>query len=284
MAINTVGVIGAGVMGSGITQVTAMAGYRVILRDVELSFLEKSIGRIEVGLNRLLEKGKIQEDKKKETLANIVSVTSLPELGEADLVIEAVPEDLEIKRQLLGELNRICKPETIFASNTSSISITQLAASSGRPDRFCGLHFFNPVPVMKLVEIISGLLTGQDTIDAVRIFAEGIEKTPVFVKKDRPGFIVNRLLVPYLNEAVRILEEGIATAEDIDKAVEFGLNYPLGPFKMLDTGGIDLTVTVLDYFKEEYNDNSYAPRTTLKQLLRAGKLGRKSGEGFYKYS
>jgi 3-hydroxybutyryl-CoA dehydrogenase len=284
MTIKTVGVIGAGVMGSGIAQVTAAAGYRVILRDVELSFLEKSIGRIEGGLNRLVEKGKIQEDKKAEILARIVPVTSLPELGELDLVIEAVPENLEIKRQLFEELNKICKPETIFASNTSSISITQLAAASGRPGRFCGLHFFNPVPVMKLVEIISGLLTGQDTIDAVRTFAEGIEKTPVLVKKDRPGFIVNRLLVPYLNEAVRILEEGIASAEDIDKAVEFGLNYPLGPFKMLDTGGIDLTVTVLDYFKDEYNDNAYAPRTTLKQLLRAGKLGRKSGEGFYKYS
>jgi 3-hydroxybutyryl-CoA dehydrogenase len=283
MAIKTVGVIGAGVMGSGIAQVTAMAGYRVTLRDVELSFLEKSIGRIGGGLNRLVEKGKIQEDKKAEILSRIVPVTSLSELGELDLVIEAVPENLEIKRQLFGELNGICKPETIFASNTSSISITQLAASSGRPDHFCGLHFFNPVPVMKLVEIISGLLTGQDTIDAVRAFAEGIEKIPVLVKKDRPGFIVNRLLVPYLNEAVRILEEGIATAEDIDKAVEFGLNYPLGPFKMLDTGGIDLTVTVLDYFKDEYNDNGYAPRTTLKQLLRAGKLGKKSGEGFYKY-
>jgi 3-hydroxybutyryl-CoA dehydrogenase len=284
MAIKTVGVIGAGVMGSGIAQVTAMAGYRVTLRDVEASFLEKSAGRIEGSLDRLAEKGKIKEEQRAEILARIVPVTALSELGEADLVIEAVPEDLEIKRRLFAELNGICKPETIFASNTSSISITQLAASSGRPERFCGLHFFNPVPVMKLVEIISGLLTGQDTIDAVRVFAEGIEKTPVLVKKDRPGFIVNRLLVPYLNEAVRILEEGIATAEDIDKAVELGLNYPLGPFKMLDTGGIDLTVTVLDYFKDEYNDNGYAPRASLKQLLRAGKLGRKSGEGFYKYS
>jgi 3-hydroxybutyryl-CoA dehydrogenase len=207
----------------------------------------------------------------------------LTELEDLDLIIEAVPENLEIKQRLFSDLNNICKTETIFASNTSSISITQLAASSGRPDRFCGLHFFNPVPVMRLVEIISGLLTSQDTIDAVRGFAEGIEKTPVFVTKDRPGFIVNRLLVPYLNEAVRILEEGIATAEDIDKAVEFGLNYPLGPFKMLDNGGIDLTVAVLDYFKDEYNDSAYAPRITLKQLLRAGKLGRKSGEGFYKY-
>jgi 3-hydroxybutyryl-CoA dehydrogenase len=283
MAIKTVGVIGAGVMGSGIAQVTAMAGYGVTLRDVETSFLEKSISRIEGGLGRLIEKGKLAEDKKKEILERIVPVTSLTELENLDLVIEAVPENLDIKQRLFGDLSNICKPETIFASNTSSISITQLAASSGRPDRFCGLHFFNPVPVMKLVEIISGLLTAQDTIDAVRAFAEGIEKTPVVVKKDRPGFIVNRLLVPYLNEAVRILEEGIATAEDIDKAVEFGLNYPVGPFKMLDTGGIDLTVAVLDYFKEEYNDNAYAPRATLKQLLRAGKLGRKSGEGFYKY-
>jgi 3-hydroxybutyryl-CoA dehydrogenase len=283
MAIQTVGVIGAGVMGSGIAQAAAMTGYGVKLRDVEASFLEKSISRIESGLNRLIEKGKLTEEKKKEILGRIVPVTSLTELESSDLIIEAVPENLEIKQRLFGELCNICKPETIFASNTSSISITQLAASSGRPDRFCGLHFFNPVPVMRLVEIISGLLTAQDTIDAVRNFAEGIEKTPVLVKKDRPGFIVNRLLVPYLNEAVRILEEGIASAEDIDKAVEFGLNYPVGPFKMLDTGGIDLTVAVLDYFKEEYNDNAYAPRLTLKQLLRAGKLGRKSGEGFYKY-
>jgi 3-hydroxybutyryl-CoA dehydrogenase len=283
MAAKAVGVIGAGVMGSGIAQAAAMAGHQVKLRDVESSFLEKSISRIEGSLNRFLEKGKIQEDKKKEALAFIDPVTALSELKDLDLIIEAVPEDIKIKQQLFEELNGICKPETIFASNTSSISITQLADSSGRPDRFCGLHFFNPVPVMKLVEIISGLLTGQNTIDTVRNFAEGIGKIPVFVKKDRPGFIVNRLLVPYLNEAVRILEEGIATAEDIDKAIEFGLNYPMGPFKMLDTGGIDLTVTVLNYFKDEYNDNSYAPRMTLKQLLRAGKLGCKSGEGFYKY-
>ncbi|MDR2245575.1 MAG: 3-hydroxybutyryl-CoA dehydrogenase [Treponema sp.] len=283
MAIKTVGVIGAGVMGSGIAQVTAMAGYGVMLRDVEASFLEKSINRIEGGLDRLIEKGKLAEDKKKEILARIVPVTSLTEMEDPDLIIEAAPENLEIKQRLFDDLSNICKPETIFASNTSSISITQLAVSSGRPERFCGFHFFNPVPVMKLVEIISGLLTGQESIDAVRAFAEGIGKTPVLVKKDRPGFIVNRLLVPYLNEAVRILEEGIASAEDIDKAVEFGLNYPVGPFKMLDTGGIDLTVTVLDYFKDEYNDNAYAPRATLKQLLRAGKLGRKSGEGFYKY-
>jgi 3-hydroxybutyryl-CoA dehydrogenase len=283
MAIKKVGVIGAGVMGTGIAQTVAIAGFGVILRDIDMAFLKKSLERIEGGLNRLIEKGKLTEDKKKETLSNITLTTALTDLAELDLVIEAVPEKLEIKQQLFTELSGICKADTIFASNTSSISITQLATVTNRPAKFCGLHFFNPVPVMKLVEIISGDLTAPETIAVIRIFAEAIEKVPVHVQKDRPGFIVNRLLVPYLNEAVRILEEGIASVEDIDKAIECGLNYPVGPFKMLDTGGIDLTVAVLNYFKEEYNDNGYAPRITLKQLLRTGRLGRKSGEGFYKY-
>jgi 3-hydroxybutyryl-CoA dehydrogenase len=248
-----------------------------------MAFLKKSLERIEGGLKRLTEKGKLTEDKKKETLSNITLTTALADLAELDLVIEAVPENLEIKQKLFTELSGICKADTIFASNTSSISITQLAAVTNRPAQFCGLHFFNPVPVMKLVEIISGDFTVPETIAEIRVFAEAIEKVPVHVKKDRPGFIVNRLLVPYLNEAVRILEEGIASVEDIDKAIECGLNYPVGPFKMLDTGGIDLTVTVLNYFKEEYNDSAYAPRITLKQLLRTGRVGRKSGEGFYKY-
>jgi len=283
MAIKKVGVIGAGVMGTGIAQTAAMAGFGVILRDIDMAFLKKSLDRIEGGLNRLIEKGKLTEDKKKEALSNITLTTVLADFAELDLIIEAVPENLEIKQQLFTELSGICKADTIFASNTSSISITQLATVTNRPAKFCGLHFFNPVPVMKLVEIISGDLTAPETIAAIRAFAEAIEKVPVHVKKDRPGFIVNRLLVPYLNEAVRILEEGIASVEDIDKAIECGLNYPLGPFKMLDSGGIDLTVTVLNYFKEEYNDNGYAPRITLKQLLRTGRLGRKTGEGFYKY-
>jgi 3-hydroxybutyryl-CoA dehydrogenase len=283
MAIKKIGVLGAGVMGTGIAHVTAMSGIDVVLRDIDEAFTAGSIKRMEQLMNRSIDKGKLTEEQKAKTLSHILTTTDIAPLADADLVIEAVVENLELKKQVFAELDKVCKPETIFATNTSSMSITEIASGSGRPENFCGLHFFNPVQVMKLVEVISGELTGSSVVEDMKNFAERIGKTAVHVRKDSPGFIVNRLLVPYLNEAVRLMDEGVASPEDIDKAVELGLNYPLGPFKMLDMGGIDLTVTVLDYFKEEFNDSGYAPRMTLKQMLRAGKQGRKSGEGFYKY-
>jgi 3-hydroxybutyryl-CoA dehydrogenase len=278
-----IGVIGAGVMGTGIAHVSAAAGIEVVLQDIKEEFTENALRRMNALMDRSIEKGRLTEDLKKQTLERISVTTDTSPLSDADLIIEAVAEDPALKKQVFSELHAICKPDAIFATNTSSISVTEIASRSGRPERFCGIHFFNPVHLMKLAEITSGALTEPGVIDEAEAFAKAIGKVAVRVRKDSPGFIVNRLLVPYLNEAVRLVEEGVASPEDIDTAVELGLNYPVGPFKMIDTGGVDLTVAVLDYFKEEFADNAYAPRMTLKRMLRAGKTGKKAGEGFYKY-
>jgi 3-hydroxybutyryl-CoA dehydrogenase len=283
MSIEKIGIIGAGVMGAGIAHVSAAAGIDVVLRDIKEEFTENALTRISALMDRSIAKGKLTEDMKRQTLARITTATDISPLSDADLIIEAAPENLDLKKRVFSELREVCKPEAIFATNTSSMSVTEIASCSGRPERFCGIHFFNPAQVMKLVEIINGALTEPSVIDEAKAFAEAIGKVAVHVRKDSPGFIVNRLLVPYLNEAVRLLEEGVASPEDIDTAVELGLNYPVGPFKMIDTGGVDLTITVLDYFKQEFSDNGYAPRMTLKQMLRSGKTGQKAGEGFYKY-
>lgn len=283
MSIEKIGIIGAGVMGAGIAHVSAAAGIDVVLRDIKEEFTENALTRISALMDRSVAKGKLTEDMKRRTLARITTATDISPLSDADLIIEAAPENLDLKKRVFSELREVCKPEAIFATNTSSMSVTEIASCSGRPERFCGIHFFNPAQVMKLVEIINGALTEPSVIDEAKAFAEAIGKVAVHVRKDSPGFIVNRLLVPYLNEAVRLLEEGVASPEDIDTAVELGLNYPVGPFKMIDTGGVDLTITVLDYFKQEFSDNGYAPRMTLKQMLRSGKTGQKAGEGFYKY-
>jgi 3-hydroxybutyryl-CoA dehydrogenase len=276
--------MGAGVMGAGIAHVSAAAGIEVTLLDIKEDFTENALSRIKARLDRSVEKGRLTEAQKEQTLGRVTAATDMALLSDADLIIEAVSENLSLKKQVFSELNELCKPDAIFATNTSSMSVTEIASCSGRPERFCGIHFFNPVELMRLVEIISGALTEPHVIDEAKTFAEAIGKTAVHVRKDSPGFIVNRLLVPYLNEAVRLMEEGVASPQDIDTAVELGLNYPVGPFKMIDTGGIDLTVTVLDYFKQEFADNGYAPRMTLKQMLRSGKTGQKAGEGFYKYA
>lgn len=283
MSIRTIGIAGAGTMGTGIAQVCAVAGLHVILRDIDIKYVEASVGRIEKALSRAIEKGKMTEDEKTASLGRITKTVNLNEMAEADIVIEAVLENLELKKNIFAELNSICGEETIFASNTSSMSITDLASSSGRSDRFCGIHFFNPVPVMRLVEIISGLNTADTTVKAAYELVNALGKTPVHVKKDSPGFIVNKLLVPYLNEAAKLFAEGVASAEDIDTAVKLGLNYPMGPFEMLDMGGIDLTITILDYFAQEYANPNYSPQLILRQMIRAGKAGRRTGEGFYKY-
>jgi len=284
MSIKTVGVAGAGTMGTGIAQVCAVAGLNVIISDVDIKYVDASVNRMEKALARAVEKGRLTDEEKDAAIARIIKTTELSAMSKADIIIEAVLENLELKKKIFTELNGICGENTIFATNTSSMSITDIAASSGRADRFCGIHFFNPVPVMRLVEIISGLNTADTTIKKAYELVGALGKTPVHVKKDSPGFIVNKLLVPYMNEAVKLLAEGVASAEDIDTAVKLGLNYPMGPFEMLDMGGVDLSVTILDYFAQEYGNPSYAPQLLLRQMTRAGKAGRKSGEGFYKYN
>lgn len=283
MEMKTIGVVGAGTMGTGIAQTAAVMGYHVILRDIEMEFVNASVNRMDQYFTKSVAKGRMTDEQKEEALGRLTKTDRLQDLEEADLVIEAVLENMELKKSVFQELNQICKKETIFASNTSSMSITEIGKESGRSDRFCGIHFFNPVPVMKLVEVIRGLNTSDETMETALYFALSLGKTPVEVKRDSPGFIVNRLLLPYLNEAAKMLSEGVATVEDIDTAVRLGLNYPMGPFQMIDFGGMQLTVDVLNYFKEEFNDNSYAPQPLLRQMVRAGKLGPKAGEGFYKY-
>jgi len=283
MEIKTVGVVGAGTMGTGIAQIVATMGYKVILRDIKMEFVDASVDRMNKYFTKSIEKGKMTSKKKEEILGRVNITDSLQDFKDVDFVVEAVLENMELKKSVFQELNNICRKETIFATNTSSMSITEIGKESGRPNQFCGIHFFNPVPVMKLVEVINGLNTAEETIETALQFALSLGKTPVEVKKDSPGFIVNRLLLPYLNEAAKMLAEGVASVEDIDTAVKLGLNYPMGPFQMMDFGGIQLTVDVLDYFKEEFNNNNYAPQPILKQLIRAGKLGAKVGGGFYKY-
>jgi 3-hydroxybutyryl-CoA dehydrogenase len=281
--IKTVGVVGAGTMGGAIAHVAALAGFNVILRDIDMKYVDGGVKRMSDFMDKSIAKGKMTPDVKEATLKRVKKTTEMKDLKNADIVIEAVLENIELKVSVFKELNGICGPDTIFGTNTSSISITEIAAGCGRPDKFCGIHFFNPVQLMKLVEVTSGLNTSQETIDSAKAFAAKLGKTAVHVKKDSPGFIVNRLLVPYLNEAVRLLEEGVASVEDIDTAIKLGLNYPMGPFEMQDMGGVDLSVTVLDYFTKEFGDPSYAPRYLLRQMVRANKKGRKTGEGFYKY-
>lgn len=283
MEIRVIGVLGAGTMGTGIAQTAAAAGYKVVLRDIKQEYVDASVERMNKYFLKSIEKGKMTHDQKDEILNRITKTDNLKDLENVDMVIEAVLEDMELKKSVFRELNAICKADTIFASNTSSMSITEIAKDSGRPERFCGIHFFNPVPVMKLVEVVYGMKSSEETIEKALEFALSLGKTPVEVKKDSPGFIVNRLLIPYMNEAARLLAEGVASVEDIDTAVKLGLNYPMGPFQMLDFGGIDLSVTISEYFKEEFNDMGYAPQPILRQMIRAGKTGMKSGEGFYKY-
>ena len=283
MGIQRIGVLGAGVMGAGIAQVAAQSGLSVVLRDIKDEYTDGALARIEKQLARSVEKGRLTEGEKDAALGRIEKATGVEALRDADLVIEAVVEDMGLKKRVFAEIDGICKPGAIFATNTSSMSVTALAAAVKRPGLFLGVHFFNPVPVMRLVEVISGESTDPAILPEVFGFVETLGKTPVHVKKDSPGYIVNRLLVPYLNEAVRLYEEGVASPEDIDTAIRLGLNYPAGPFEMIDTGGVDLTVAVLDRFSKEFDDKGYAPRLTLRRMLDEGKTGRKAGEGFYKY-
>jgi 3-hydroxybutyryl-CoA dehydrogenase len=282
MAIKTVGVVGCGLMGSGIAQVCAASGYKTIVREVEERFLDKGMGRIRKFLDDGVTKGKVTTDARDTTLANLSGTTTFDALKDCDLIIEAIVENLEDKRQTYAALETVVDERTIFVSNTSSLCITELAAATKRSDRFGGLHFFNPVPLMKLVEVIRALTTSDETYQAVFAFAQSLGKEPI-TAPDRPGFIVNRLLVPYLLDAIRAYENGLGTLEDIDKGMKLGCGYPMGPFTLLDFVGLDTTYYIANIMFEEFREPAYAPPPLLKRMVLAGRLGRKSGQGFYKY-
>ena len=282
MEIKTVGVLGCGLMGSGIAQVSAAAGYRTIVREVEQGALDKGLARVTKFLADGVEKGKVAPATRDETLARLSGTTRFDDLRECDLIVEAIIENVEEKAKAYAALDSIVAERTIFCSNTSSLCITELAARTRRPNRFAGLHFFNPVPLMKLVEVIRALTTDDETYDAVFAFAGALGKEPI-TAPDKPGFIVNRLLVPYLLDAIRSYEHGLGTVEDIDKGMKLGTGYPMGPFTLLDFVGLDTTYYIANIMFEEYREPAYAPPPLLKRMVLAGRLGRKSGRGFYKY-
>jgi len=282
MQITTVGVLGCGLMGSGIAQVCAASGYKTIVREVDDTFLEKGLGRIRKFLEDGVARGKVAADARDRTLGSLSGTTSFDRLKGCDLVIEAIVENLDEKKQTYASLEKVLPAHAILLSNTSSLCITELAASTTRPDRFAGLHFFNPVPIMKLAEVIRGLATSDDTYRTVFAFAQSLGKEPI-TAPDRPGFIVNRLLVPYLLDAIRAYENGLGTLEDIDKGMKLGCGYPMGPFTLLDFVGLDTTYYIANIMFEEFREPAYASPPLLKRMVLAGRLGRKSGRGFYTY-
>jgi 3-hydroxybutyryl-CoA dehydrogenase len=285
MEVRKVAVLGAGLMGHGIAQVAAqVAKCEVNLRDVKQEFLDRGMRMINDSLQRFLRKEAITEAEVNQVLARIHPMLDLKEaVADADLIIEAVPEKVELKKNVFSEVDKFAKPEAIIASNTSSISITELASATSRPEKVCGMHFFNPPQLMKLVEIIRGAKTSDETVHALVDVSKKMGKEPVVVKKDSPGFIVNRVLVPALNEAIFLVHEGIAEPEDIDKAIRLGLNWPMGPLKLLDYVGLDTTLSIMEVFQRELGDPKYRPCPLLKQMIRAGLLGRKTGKGFYNW-
>ncbi|AOY59245.1 3-hydroxyacyl-CoA dehydrogenase family protein [Desulfococcus multivorans] len=281
MSIKTIGVVGAGAMGTGIAHVAAMADYNVILRDVDMSYVDNSIQNMDKFMARSVEKGKMTEEQRRVALERIRKTVVLEDCADADFVIEAVIENIDLKKEIFQALDKICRPEVIFATNTSSMSITAIAAGTGRPDKVCGLHFFNPAQIMRLVEVIRGLETSDETISAAKTLAESFGKKTIEVKKDSPGFVVNRIMIPQFIEAARLLQEGVASVEDIDTAVKLGLNYPMGPFELMDFTGVDISYFVMEYFADELRNNQYAAPQIIKQMVRANKLGKKTGCGFY---
>jgi len=283
MKIQKVGVLGCGLMGSGIAQVCAEAGYETTVLEVEQRFLEKGFSAIQKNLSRAVEKGKMTTEARDKTWALLKGTLKLEDLKECDLIIEAVVEDLKVKNEMFSTLDRLCPERTILSSNTSSLTVMAMAASTKRQDRFCGLHFFNPVPVMKLVEVVKTIATSQQTIDTCFEFCKAIGKVPILAK-DNSGFIVNLLLVPYLLDAIRALEQGVASIEDIDKGMMLGCNHPMGPLTLLDFVGLDTTYNIANIMFEEYREKRYAPPPLLRKMVLAGYYGRKSGRGFYDYS
>jgi len=282
MAIEKVGVIGAGTMGNGIAQICALKGIAVTMVDINDAAVQKGIATISGSLERLIKKGTLSAADKDAALARIRGTTQLADVKDTDIVIEAATENLAVKLKLLQDADAILKPDSIIASNTSSISITRLAAATKRADKFIGMHFFNPVPLMALVELISGLQTSAATRGAVEELAKRLGKTPIQVK-NHPGFVVNRLLIPMINEAAFALQEGLATAKEIDDGMKLGCNHPIGPLALADLIGLDTVLSVMNVFYEGFNDSKYRPAPLLKEMVDAGFLGRKSGRGFYSY-
>ena len=282
MKIREVGVLGAGLMGSGIAEVAARAGYHTTVREVSDELAGKGIQGIESSLAKAVEKGKLAREERDAARGRLASTTDLAALASCDLIIEAIVENLDVKKLTYRELDRLCKPETIFCSNTSSLTITEMSAVTGRPDRFAGLHFFNPVPVMRLVEVVRTIATSPETEQTVLEFARSLGKEPIRAH-DNSGFVVNRLLVPYLLDAVRALEEGVGSREDIDKGMELGCGHPMGPLKLLDFVGLDTTYSIAEIMFNEYREKRFAPPPLLKRMVLAGRLGRNSGRGFYEY-
>lgn len=276
-------VLGAGTMGAGIVQAFAQKGYEVIVRDIKDEFVERGLAGINKSLSKLVSKGKMTDEIKEDILSRISGTTDMNLAADCDLVIEAAIENMKIKKEIFAELDKICKPETILASNTSSLSITEIASATGRPEKVIGMHFFNPAPVMKLVEIIRGMATSQETFDAVKELSLAIAKEPVEVA-EAPGFVVNRILIPMINEASFILQEGIASVEDIDTAMKFGANHPMGPLALGDLIGLDVCLAIMDVLYNETGDTKYRASSTLRKYVRAGWLGRKTGRGFYNYN
>jgi 3-hydroxybutyryl-CoA dehydrogenase len=283
MAIQKVGVVGCGLMGSGIAQVCAQAGFTTVVREVSAELVEKGLKSIEKNLARLVEKGTLTEAAKAEVRGRLKGTTSLDDLKDCDLIVEAIIEQLPVKRELFGALDKLCPPQTIFASNTSSLTITEIAAATKRPQRFVGLHFFNPVPVMKLVEVVKTISTDPAVYDEMVTFGAKLGKTPVRAN-DSGGFIVNRLLVPYLLDAIRALEEGVGSVVDIDTSMKLGCGYPMGPFTLLDFVGLDTTYYISQIMFDEFKEKRFAAPPLLKRMVLAGWNGKKSGRGFYDYS
>jgi len=278
----TVGILGAGTMGHGIAQVLIRSGYTVFLHDLSQQFLDSGAGRIAKGLNRDVEKNRLTDEEREKALSRLTTTTRVADLAAADFIVEAVTENLEVKAGAFRAIEPHCGQGVIFASNTSSISITRLAAATERPDRFIGLHFFNPVPVMKLVEIVPGLATSQETLEAAERLATSAGKTPVRVN-DYPGFISNRLLMPMINEAVYCLMESVADAKGIDNVMKLGMNHPMGPLELADLIGLDVCLDIMKVLYESFRDSKYRPCPLLEKMVNAGRLGRKTGRGFYEY-
>jgi len=283
MKIKKVGVLGCGLMGSGIAEVAARGGFETVVREVTEDLLEKGLGRLDKSLGRAVDKGKLDEKQRDEIRGRISGTVDLEDLAGCDLVVEAIVENLDEKKKTFGNLDRVVKEDAIFASNTSSLTITQIAMATSRPERFLGLHFFNPVPVMKLVEVVRTLVTSDDAFDTTMEWTKAVGKEPIACR-DNSGFIVNRLLVPYLLDAIRAYEEGVGSIEDIDKGMKLGCGYPMGPFTLLDFVGLDTTYYIANIMFEEYREKRFAPPPLLKQMVLAGRHGRKSGRGFYDYS
>ena len=277
-----ISVIGSGTMGNGIVQTFATKGHKVVIKGHRQESLDKAIASLDKGLSKLVEKGKITSEDKDITMSNISTTLSYEDIKDADLVIEAIVEDIKVKETVFKELDEICEAKTILATNTSSLSITEIASFTKRPEKVIGMHFFNPVPVMKLTEIITGQKTSVETFDTVFKIASDIGKVPVKVEES-PGFVVNRILVPMINEAVGILSENVASKEDIDESMKLGANHPIGPLALADLIGLDVCLAIMEVLYSEFSDSKYRPHPLLKKMVRANNLGRKTGKGFYEY-